>query len=160
MIRIINDGPRIVSTDYWSTEHARRGLVYLSINAGAVRLLLPDTIATDIVEEARCADSAVVSRGPWEAEGGRDSLEVLFEDGSDSPFALHLDARQADRLWLPADDGREVTLSLWGRGDGDRARKILSLPRHSAPCPPDPMSATSRRRPMTTAQKVASHGHQ
>lgn len=43
MITISNDGQKIVSTNYWDTEHAKRGFLYLSWNAGAGRLLLPDT---------------------------------------------------------------------------------------------------------------------
>jgi len=38
---IENDGPDIVTTNYWTTEHEQRGLFYVSINAGTCRLLVP-----------------------------------------------------------------------------------------------------------------------
>jgi len=45
MITIANDGPDIASTNYWATDHARAGIVYLSGNAGAWRLLMPPAAA-------------------------------------------------------------------------------------------------------------------
>ena len=42
MLEIVNAGQEIASTNYWATDAARRGLVYLSGNSGALRLLLPD----------------------------------------------------------------------------------------------------------------------
>ncbi|MDX9788933.1 MAG: hypothetical protein RBT11_19320 [Desulfobacterales bacterium] len=39
LIQISNDGPEILSTNYWETEHAKKGFLYMSINAGAFRLL-------------------------------------------------------------------------------------------------------------------------
>jgi hypothetical protein len=35
MFTFENNGPEIVSTNYWLSEHAQRGYVYLSINARA-----------------------------------------------------------------------------------------------------------------------------
>lgn len=106
MIRIHNDGPLIVETDYWDTPHAQRGLFYVSINAGAFRLLVP------LLQEASLADMrtaayVIVTRGVWH---GRDALELLFEDGSDSPFSLHVLAAQVDRMPARSDEGRT---DLW-----------------------------------------------
>ena len=41
LITIENNGPGILSTNYWGTPHAEKGYCYLSINAGAFRLLGP-----------------------------------------------------------------------------------------------------------------------
>lgn len=102
MIRIHNDGPLIVETDYWDTPHAQRGLFYVSINAGAFRLLVP------LLQEASLADMrtaayVIVTRGVWH---GRDALELLFEDGSDSPYVIHVQGAQVDRLPPTTDAGR------------------------------------------------------
>ena len=43
VISIENKGQRIVRTNYFDTENARSGFVYLSWNAGAGRVLLPDS---------------------------------------------------------------------------------------------------------------------
>jgi hypothetical protein len=41
-LQIKNDGPAIVSSNYWDTEYAQHGAVFLSVNVRAFRLLLPD----------------------------------------------------------------------------------------------------------------------
>ena len=111
-IQITNDGQRLVSTNYWQTEHAARGLVYLSINAGAFRLLLPPA-QMDALIDLRTARDVVISRGPWPAQGRPDAFELLFDDGSQSPFALHLDSRQVDRLPPDADARKEYRCTVW-----------------------------------------------
>ncbi len=64
MIEIHNDGPRLVSTNYWQTEHADRGLCYMSVNAGCWRLLVPPP-AEGWLRDIRTADEVVITRGPW-----------------------------------------------------------------------------------------------
>lgn len=115
MIKIINDGQRIIETNYWDSEHAQAGFCFLSWNAGAARVLLPDSMLPAALNEMRTAKCAIVSRGPWTDQGGRDSLEVLFEDGSDSPYCLHLVAEQTDRM-LPEDNqGGGFVVTVWTR---------------------------------------------
>jgi hypothetical protein len=38
---ITNDGPELVSTNYWETPNCKAGLFVLSTNADCVRLLMP-----------------------------------------------------------------------------------------------------------------------
>jgi hypothetical protein len=92
MITITNDGPLIASTDYWDTEHASAGLCYLSGNAGAWRLLVPEAAEGSLADmrtgrRARIEPS-IVERG---------CVDIVFDDGSGSPFAVTLDRRQIDR---------------------------------------------------------------
>jgi len=42
VLQIQNDGPEVISTNYWQTAHSRRGYLYLSFNAGALRVLVPE----------------------------------------------------------------------------------------------------------------------
>ena len=63
-LTITNDGPRILTTNYWDTEHARGGKYYCSVNAGAIRILVPPQRAADIEEWNACR-YVIVSRGPW-----------------------------------------------------------------------------------------------
>src|ERR1700744_5802447 len=44
MITIANDGQNLITTNYWDSEYAKMGLIYLTWNAGAARLLLPDVL--------------------------------------------------------------------------------------------------------------------
>jgi len=115
-IQIENRGQAIVKTNYWDSEYAQAGMFYLSWNAGAARLLVPDAQKLTL-PEMRTAKYVIVSRGPWDDHGGRDALELLFEDGSDAPFAVHLVSEQTDRPDPGDGSGRRV------RGDGVDARR-------------------------------------
>jgi len=96
MIQIGNKGPDIASTNYWTTEHAARGFCYLSANAGTWRLLVPK-VAEHLLPEMRTGnrvtiEKSIQARGCW---------DLVFEDGSSSPFALTIDRRQVDRTITP-----------------------------------------------------------
>jgi hypothetical protein len=120
MITIANQGQRIASTNYWDSDHAKAGYLYLSWNAGAARLLLPDN-QKSMLREMKTGKYVIVSRGPWPEHGNREALELLFEDGSDIPFTIHLVAEQTDRL-LPEDNqGGGFVVTVWTRG-GEKMR--------------------------------------
>jgi len=112
MLKIVNDGQRIVETNYWGTEHARRGFLYLSWNAGAGRLLVPDS-ARQMLREMKNVRHVIVSRGRWIEMGGRDALELLFEDGSKNPFAIHLVVQQCDRMIPDEQQGGGFDIAIW-----------------------------------------------
>ena len=127
LIRIDNDGPDIVATDYWATPNAQQGYFYLSINAGAFRLLIPDVRAAEIADWAS-AREVIVSRGPWPQAVRTDALELLFEDGTDSPYAIHMGLEQIDRLPLPRDVDREGDPPRWIFSAWTPAGRALVLP--------------------------------
>jgi hypothetical protein len=107
---ISNDGPRIVETNFWETRFDRDGLMYLSINARALRLLLPRNLEEYLADMAS-AKLVILSRP---RNPGKYAMEILFDDGTDSPFALHLDTPQIDRLPPPEDDGRaDLECTVW-----------------------------------------------
>lgn len=113
MIRIDNDGQDIASTNYWQTEHAARGLPYLSVNAGAMRLLVPPA-ASAMHTSIATAREVIVSAGKWPEQQWRDGVEILFDDDTDSPFAVHLSIEQVDRLPLPSEQGEPIKFTTWG----------------------------------------------
>ena len=119
-ITIENAGQRIVATDYWDSEQARAGFFFLSWNAGAARLLLPDSQKA-MLRDMKTARYVVVSRGPWTDQGGRQALEFMFEDESDSPFCLHLVAEQCDRMLPENNQGGGFVVTVWTRG-GEKLR--------------------------------------
>lgn len=94
MFFIENEGQAVAGTDYWQSVQAQAGYVYLSWNAGAARLLVPDA-AKHLLREMRGAEYVIISKG---ALHGRDALELVFEDGSDAPFVIHMLSEQCDRL--------------------------------------------------------------
>jgi hypothetical protein len=123
-IKVRSAGPEIIETNYWEHEYAARGLFFLTSNAGAFRLLVPEAHLS-AVSEFRTAREVVVSRGPWPERGGREAIEILFDDGTDSPYALHLDARQLDRLPAAGDVGREWLFTAWVQGAGGRPVRVF-----------------------------------
>lgn len=126
-IRTENDGQNIVRTSYYNTAQAAKGYVHLSINAGAFRLLVPDRIIAEI-EEWKTAREVIISRGPWPDENQSDALEILFEDGSDYPYALHIVSAQVDRMPRDADRDRRDQPPRWIFAVWTRDGKELELP--------------------------------
>ena len=110
---IRNDGPLIESTNYWATDLAAKGMFYISWNAKTARLLVPPSQAPAI-PEMETAEYVIITRGPWADAGGRMAWELLFEDNSDTPYALHILAEQSDRQVPPSDMGRHILFSAWG----------------------------------------------
>jgi hypothetical protein len=112
MIETVNHGPLIVSSTYWGSEYEAAGKLFCSVNAGAVRVMVPRA-GRAVIEECRSSRHAVLSRGPWPEMGLVDAVEILWEDGSDSPFSLHLSNESFDLLPGEPEPGREWTVSLW-----------------------------------------------
>lgn len=128
MIETVNHGALIVSSTYWGSEMERAGKRYCSVNAGAIRLLMPASLRAE-VEEMRTSKQVILSRGPWPANGLPEAVELLFDDGSDSPFVIHLSPESFDLLPAKPAAGREWVLSVWDRKKG-RAHKALERPCH------------------------------
>ena len=88
---------------------AREGFAYLSFNASAARLLLPDSLLY-AVEDMSTAKYVVMSCGKWKGQDA-DGVELMFEDGNDAPFSLLLCLSQMDRS-LAGTNGRELPFSV------------------------------------------------
>ena len=86
-LQIQNNGQLILASNYWNSDYARAGKVYLSVNAGAFRLLLPDLFTSELAD-MRTALEVFISRGPWPAQRCSDAIELLFDDWTDNPYAL------------------------------------------------------------------------
>ena len=122
MIQITNHGPLITATNYWGSELARAGKLFVSVNAGAIRVLLPPQLYGALAD-MRAAPECVLSRGPWLDAEAPDNLfaegiEIMWDDGSDSPYALHLAPASFDLLPAEPDAGREWLLTVWTAKDG------------------------------------------
>jgi hypothetical protein len=132
MIKLSNKGKEILETNYWDSEYAQEGIYYLSWNAGAARLLVPDSKKSDI-NEMKSAKYVIISRGTWLEHKKNDALELLFEDNSESPFCLFLSPEQTDRLLPDTDEGGNFVTTVWTR-DGQKLelqgkyRKVESIP--------------------------------
>lgn len=117
IIQVSNHGPLILSTNYWDSELASSGKLFVSINAGAIRILLPPARYGDMAE-MRTGKECVLSRGPWPAQRLPEGIEIMFDDGSDSPYALHLSPESFDLLPAAPEPDREWVLTVWIAKDG------------------------------------------
>ncbi len=131
LLRIDNAGAAIASTNFWQTTMAQNGKFFLSPNAGAFRLLVPRQ-HLGVIRDMRGAHTVVVSRGPLTLAGQRvpDALEILFDDGSDNPWALHLTPQACDRMPLDADATQTWTCTVWRQILGERCQQVRALPCH------------------------------
>lgn len=127
ILTIQNTGQEITSTNYWDMEHAKKGYFYCSINAGAFRLLVP-WLQEFSLNEMKTASEVIISRGPWPEGGKPDALEILFEDGTDTPFALHLGSEQVDHMPLDADRDRQGQPPRWVFSAWTQHGKKIELP--------------------------------
>ena len=73
-IQIENNEKLIVSTNYWTSRDSQNGIYYFSVNAGCVRLLLPnkDTSGEKLDDTVLNATQyVIISRGTY--RGGMDT---------------------------------------------------------------------------------------
>lgn len=130
-IEIKNDGPLIIGSNYWDTETARAGKIYLTINAGAFRLLLPDAKRSELPDMRRGAKHIVLSiLSPDKWEDGKFCAEFMIEDGSTNPYAIHLSPAAIDRKPIADDVGKEWIATIWQRKNG-RIHKALERPAYA-----------------------------
>lgn len=93
MIQISNKGAEIVDTNFWTSEYARHGYAFLSANAGVLRLLIPPALEY-VMPDIRTGTRVEVEPGTLQ---GRAVWNLVFEDGTDSPFVLSIGEEQMDR---------------------------------------------------------------
>lgn len=125
VIQVENDGPEIISTNFWDSEYAENGYVFLSINAGCFRLLVPSMALNDALWDA---SKVLITRGPFPAQGRNDTLEILFEDGTESPFCFFIGTNQVDRMPLDSDRDSPGRPPKWSFSLYTDAGKHFSLP--------------------------------
>lgn len=95
---ISNQGVDLVGTTYWESDRAKQGLLYLSANAGSLRLLIPPSQEV-IIPEILTGKTCALTFGPDTRFGGRLCIEIMFDDFSDSPFCVTLEKIQSD-TWI------------------------------------------------------------
>lgn len=101
-ITVQNLGPELESTNYWESDLAAAGYLYLSCNAGALRLLIPPSKVSDIAEMIT-AREVIVTRGVHR-QHQRPMVELLFDDHSSNPYVLFLSLEQVERGFADAGD--------------------------------------------------------
>ncbi|MDL2284370.1 hypothetical protein LJC19_04420 [Oxalobacter sp. OttesenSCG-928-P03] len=107
-ITIDNDGKEIRQTSFWDSELAQHGYVFVSLNEGAIRMLLPPSAEAEYLPEMKTGKSMLIE--PSQQHDG--SLDFVFEDGTDSPFWVVVDTRQIDAEIRP---GKNIPFYVYTR---------------------------------------------
>lgn len=126
---IINDGAELKETNYWDTEQAKDGFFYITPSSGCFRLLVPDNMVDLLqLEDLDKTKEVIISRGPWRGEGMHDAFQVVFEDGSKSPFILLLTPEQF--MILPSKDDQDIKGNppRWSFAIYNRSGRLASYP--------------------------------
>jgi hypothetical protein len=114
-ITVDNNGPLLVRTNFWESPVDSQGALFCSVNANAIRLLVPRALE-HFIEEMRTGSEVLVTRGDWPAEDRKNALELMWEDGSVAPFAIQLCPEQLDRLIPEENAGQQLTCLVYIRG--------------------------------------------
>lgn len=109
MLEITNRGGDILYTNYFDSLQAKAGQIFVSWNASTARVLVPDAELW-MINELHSVSECIISRGKMK---GNDALELLFEDGSDSPFVIFMGMDQTDRVIT--NDGKSFMVAVWTR---------------------------------------------
>lgn len=122
MIAIQNEGASIASTTYWSTENAREGFLYLSINAATLRILVPMRTAVFLLAELPSVGT------PCELHrstlSGHETYQLLWLDDPEAAYAVEIDQRQCDRGVPAAEDGRVLSLVWYVAAGAEGVREV------------------------------------
>lgn len=121
-IKTENHGQLITGSSYWGSPMHDLGKLWISVNAGAIRVLVPASMRR-IIEDMRKSRYVICSRGPWTEHGKPDAVELLFEDLSDEPFAIHVGPESCDALPADPSPGQWV-VTVWDLKKG-RPHKAL-----------------------------------
>ena len=119
MLYVKNNGPLIEETNYWESPPAIEGKLWLTGNAGTFRLLLPSSWEDNLPEMTRNVSHVVVSRSEYLSTLGF-ALEILFEDGSESPYSIHLSAGQILPMPAKSDARRRFRFAIYVNQGGTR----------------------------------------
>lgn len=126
-LRIEDEGQLIRSTNYFDSRRARAGAISVSCAAGAVRLLVPPSLESQIPEMLRGTTHVEVSMlRPLEITEKETCSVWTFEDHSQRPLFLELGA--AHFLGMLPDADFEAPLTIWKKGEGDCPELVATLP--------------------------------
>lgn len=112
---IKNKGKEILDTNYFDSELNINDKFYVSINAGAFRLLVPDKHVNEIKRELELAKEITITRKMFHKGNGIQGFEILIDDNSDYPFYLQLSENAFDRKPSSFNENKSFVFSAWYR---------------------------------------------
>lgn len=95
---------------YWQSDEAARGLFFLRVAEGCMRLLVPLSQRRHLLEMTQGVREVVLTRGQY--QGADDVCEVMFEDRGLTPFVLYLDQTRLERRWTTEEEERRWRFAI------------------------------------------------
>jgi hypothetical protein len=123
------NGPELIKADYWNRDGLQKsGFVCLTANAGAIQMLLPETISgigtkEQFIKEISTGKFCAITHG-FHSVYGRNMYEVLFDDGTQYPFQICVSEPMFVNGFTDAMIGKDMVIKIYI--DGDKRK----LPRH------------------------------
>jgi len=118
---IKNDGKEIVETNYFSMPQSKAGKFFVSLNAGAFRLLVPDQHTAVLKRELALAASVrIVHRG--------EVASIILDDGTPDPYTIETTMNAFDRRPAAMDSGKQFTFTAWVDAGDSKVAKVAELP--------------------------------
>jgi hypothetical protein len=124
-----NNGPELVYTNFWDSEINSKFCAF-SVNAGCLRLLVPNCSKSSIPDMIAC--EYVVASILSKIRPMTISIELLFEDHSQTPFSIHMIPEACLSLFPLAENSKVPRkMTIWTEG----LNKVAELPIYSRTVP-------------------------
>jgi hypothetical protein len=108
-ITIENNGDKIIGSNFWDNQEEED--FYLSWIDKTARLLVVAP-AAQTIKEIEFAQEVIITQGT-STLSGNNAYEILFEDGSDTPFVLILDEQKQSDKKIKEVGKEKMRLTLW-----------------------------------------------
>jgi hypothetical protein len=126
-MHIENNGPEIVSSNYNMT-YGPFAFLYLSLNAGAFRILVPESKINLLLFEIKSAKKFIAIRMKFGPEmKNKQGVRIVFDDMSQSPYFTDFAEPLLDRLPAREDHNRTFKLIIY-TFTGEKPIKKFEVP--------------------------------
>jgi hypothetical protein len=92
LISIQFAGKDVIETDFFNSSYNLEGLFYMAYNEKCFQLLIP-SLHLDKINEMKTGKYAVITIGK-DRLIGKEMIEIMFEDFTDSPYSIHISQEQ------------------------------------------------------------------
>lgn len=97
MFIVYNKGKEIAFTDYWETELAQDGYFFVAVNAGCLRILVPQMLEKSI-EEMRTGKRVLIEPSAMRPDI---AIDFVFDNETNNPFWIAIEKEMIDRKLEP-----------------------------------------------------------
>ena len=90
IIQIQNNGDDTEYSNFWDRDYNKKDIMCCSMNPGAFRILLPDSMQNQITE-MMTGKEVIISKGQYNGQIG---YEFLLDKHTENPYYIHIGYKQ------------------------------------------------------------------